>query len=173
MKMRLVRIIAIALFALGLMGAQGVLAEDATPVATPASGVVRTVLSQGEPASAPGLNLQLVRFDIPAHTKLPVHTHPGMQTAYLVSGVLQYTVVSGGPVTVVRAATSEGTPGATETVSAGQTAVLNAGDSWTETEGMVHYAENPGEEPVVILVASLFMDGAPASTIVNVATPSS
>ncbi len=171
MKMRVVRFFAIALFALGLSGAPVTFAQDATPTAAPSTVVVRTVLSQGEPASAPGHILQLVRFDIPAHTKLAVHTHPGTQSAFLQSGSLTYTVVENGTVAIKRAGAMTGTPVAAEILSPGQTTVFNAGDSWTETEGMVHFAENAGDEPVVILVASLFTDGAPASTIVNLATP--
>lgn len=144
------------------------LAQDATPAATPA--VVREVLSQGEPATAPGQILQLVKFIIPAHMRLPVHTHPGMQTAWLQSGELQYTVVSGGPVSIIRAG-AEGTPGPPETLSAGQTTTFRPGDSWTEPAGMVHFAENTGDAPVVILVASLLTEGAPPASVVTIATP--
>ena len=38
---------------------------------------------------------------------------------------------------------------------------------------MVHFAENASDEPVVILVASLLVEGAPAATIVDEATPTS
>ena len=145
--------------------------QAATPAASPA--VVREVLSQGEPAAAPGQILQLVRFTIPAHLKLPVHTHPGMQTAWLESGALRYTVVTGGPAIIVRAGSSQGTPGPAETLSAGHSTTFLPGDSWTEPAGMVHFAENTGNEPVVILVASLLEKDAPPSTVVNFATPTS
>lgn len=156
--------------ALCVFAASGALAVNA---ATPAAGgaVVRDVLSQGEPAAAPGQILQLVRFTIPAHLKLPVHSHPGMQTAWLVEGELQYTVVSGGPATIVRAGSAEGTPGPAETLLAGSSTIFHPGDSWTEPAGMVHFAENVGNEPVVILVASLLKRDAPPSSLVNVATP--
>lgn len=167
------RWIVIAVAALSLLLPASVAAQDAsgTPTANPV--VVRTVLSQGEPAAAPGRVLQLVQFTISAHLKLPVHTHPGMQTAWLESGMLQYTVVAGGPVPVVRASATPGTPGRMETLSAGQTATFHPGDSWTEPEGMVHFAENTGDVTVVILVASLLTEGAPPATVINAATPTS
>jgi quercetin dioxygenase-like cupin family protein len=173
MSTRLTRWLAIVLIAAGMMGAPLASAQDSTGTPAAAPAVVREVLSQGEPAAAPGRVLQLVRFLIPAHAKLPVHTHPGMQTAWLESGVLQYTVVQGGPITITRAGAGEGTPGPIETLSAGQTTTFHAGDSWAEPEGMVHFAENASDEPVVILVASLLVEGAPAATIVNQATPTS
>jgi quercetin dioxygenase-like cupin family protein len=162
--------LAIFVAALCVFAASGTLAENA---ATPAAGgaVARDVLSQGEPAAAPGEILQLVRFIIPAHLKLPVHTHPGMQTAWLEAGALRYTVVSGGPVSIVRAGGEQGTPGPPETLTAGTSTILHPGDSWTEPEGMVHFAENIGDEPVVILVASLLEKDAPPSTVVQIATP--
>lgn len=166
-------VLALTFLASGLIGCAGVAAQsgEATPATTPA--VARIVLSQGEPSSAPGQVLQLVRFVIAPHAKLPVHTHPGMQTAWLESGELTYTVVEGGPVTVNRAGAGNGTPGPVETLSAGQTTVFHPGDSWAEPQGMVHFGENAGDVTVVILVASLFPDGAPASTLVQIATPTS
>jgi quercetin dioxygenase-like cupin family protein len=163
--------VAIALLALGLIGGPAALAQDANGTPAPSPGVVREVLSQGEPTAAPGRILQLVRFTIPAHAKLPVHTHPGMQTAWLESGSLKYSVVRGGPVTVTRAGAGIGTPGPVEMLLDGQSTIFKPGDSWAEPEGMVHFAENVGDDQVVILVASLLAQGAPASTLVNVATP--
>ena len=152
--------------AFGLGEASG---QEGTPgAATPA--VVREVLAEGEPAAAPGQSLDLVRATIAPHTTLPVHTHPGLQTAWLVSGELTYTVVEGGEARITRAA-SGGTPAATETLSPGETTVFHPGDAWVEQAGMVHFAENAGSEPVVILVASLLAADQPPSEIVDVATP--
>ena len=135
---------------------------SATPDATPAT-VVREVINDGNPDAAPGQVLQLVRYTIPPRTLLPVHVHPGMQVALIEAGTLHYTVVEGSaPVT--RA------DGTRETISGGQETDFRAGDRFSEAEGMVHFGENRGDEPVVILVASLFAADQPPSTIVE-ATP--
>lgn len=141
-----------------------------TPRPTMAPGeVIRTVLSRGLPASAPGQALELVRYTIAPDSHLPAHTHPGMQVSYIESGTLTYTVVAG-EATYTRT-TADGTVAETGTLVGGQTAELGFGTSLIEPEGMVHFGENLGDEPVVILVASLFQEGAPPSTIVEVATP--
>jgi quercetin dioxygenase-like cupin family protein len=164
-------VLALTLMAGGVFGLSGVAAQSNPATPTPTPSVVREVLSQGEPSSAPGQVLQLVRFVIAPHAKLPVHTHPGMQTAWLESGDLTYTIVKGGPITVNRAGDGNGTPGPVESLGEGQTTIFHPGDSWAEPKGMVHFAENAGDVPVVILVASLFPDGAPPSTVIQVATP--
>ena len=63
------------------------------PVAASTVVAVRDVLVEGSPEAANGQVLQLVRYDIPAGITLAMHTHPGMQAAYIESGVLTYTVV--------------------------------------------------------------------------------
>jgi quercetin dioxygenase-like cupin family protein len=147
-------------------------AQPATPAATPASnpaptGVTREVLSSGEPASAPGYVLELVRYVIPVGALLPPHVHPGMQVAIIESGTLTYTVLDGA-VPVTRAAT-----GATELVTpATGTTTIGPGDSFHEPEGVTHFGANHGDEPVVILVSSLFRSGEPSAEIVG-ATPAS
>lgn len=139
-------------------------AQTGTPV--PASGsVVREVLSSGNPVAAPGEVLELVRYTIPAGTRLPAHTHPGMQAATIVSGTLLYTVVEG-EVPVTRAAGSD--PAAPGAVTAGGGEVaIGPSDSFVEAAGVVHFGRNVGPEPVVILVASLFTTGAPPASLVD------
>ena len=139
---------------------------DATP--TPAPGVVREVLSSGDPAGAPGDVLELVRYTIPAGIQLPAHTHPGMQVAQIVSGTLSYTVLEG-TVPVTRAGTGEVVP---ITADSGEM-TIGPGDSFYEAEGVVHFGRNAGTEPVVILVASLFEIGMPPAHLVGtpMATP--
>jgi len=163
----------VALLALVLgVGLGGLRAAPATPVAaSPAASpaVVREVLGTGLPPAAPGQALQLVRFTIAPGTTLPVHTHPGMQVAWLASGTLRYTVVRG-QVRITRAAVA-GTPGAVETLRSGQTTTFHAGDSWVEPPGMVHFARNDGPAPVVIWVASLLATNQPPSIPVTIATP--
>jgi quercetin dioxygenase-like cupin family protein len=139
--------------------------EVATPEATPVA-VVREVLASSESAEAPDEELALVRYTIAAGAVLPVHTHPGVQMASVVSGTLTYHVVDNGTVPVTRA------DGTQESFGPGSTITLTVGDSWVEPEGMVHYAENLTSEPVVLISASLFEEGVPTSTIVE-ATPTS
>jgi quercetin dioxygenase-like cupin family protein len=162
------RAIALVLLVVTLAGALGIAAgaqSDATPAATPeAPAVVREVINEGEPASAPGMTLQLVRYTIPGDIALPAHTHPGMQVNTIVSGTLTFTVVEG-EAAIIRA------DGTMETLSSGETTDLLPGDSLTEPEGMVHFGANMGEEPIVILTASLFMTDEAPSTIVDLATP--
>lgn len=126
--------------------------------------VVREVLVQGSPDGAPGQVLQLVRYTIPGNTRLPVHIHPGMQAAWVESGTLHYTVLEG----VVHFTRADGTEGE---LNAGEEAEFLPGDSLVEAQGMVHFGENRGDEPVVLLVASLFEADVPPSTVVDVATP--
>ncbi len=141
--------------------------QDGTAGATPepAPAVTRDVLSETEPESAPGEDLALVRYVIPAEFVLPVHTHPGVQMATVESGTLTYHVVANGSVTVTRA------DGTVDVIDPGETVVLTAGDSWIEPEGMVHYAENLTSDDVVLLATSLLTDGEPVSSVVT-GTPS-
>lgn len=125
---------------------------------------VRDVLVEGSPEAADGQVLQLVRYDIPPGVVLPMHTHPGMQLAWIESGVLTYHVVDGGSIPVTRAA-HDGTPEATELVAPGETTELHPGDSVSELDGVVHYGENIGPDTVVILAATLLDPDEPASVV--------
>ena len=118
--------------------------------------VVRAVLAAGDPANADGQKLELVRYTIQPGTKLPAHHHPGMQLAFIESGTLTYTVIEG-TVTVT------GVDGAPRTVGPGQTATVVAGEWLIESQEIVHFGENAGTVPVVILAASLFEAGQPAA----------
>lgn len=142
---------------------------DATPAATPSAKVVREVLNEGDPASAPGEVLQLVQYTIPGTIALPAHTHPGMQVNVVVSGTLTFTVVEG-EAQIIRA------DGTEETLSSGETTDLLPGDAITEPEGMIHFGENRGTEPIVLMTASLFEADEPPSTVAEAspaATPTS
>lgn len=142
-------------------------ALQATPdAATPAPVLVtRSVLVQAIPAAAPGHDLQLVRYVIEPGAKLPAHTHPGTQIAWIDSGELTYSVVDGS-ITVQRG-TADGEPDAIETLTSGQTTVLKPGDAVIETEGMVHFGENQTDQQVVILASTLLVSGEPPSTVHN------
>jgi len=141
--------------------------QGSTPaaLASPAAsgGIVRSVLVGATPASAPDQSLQLVRYVIQPGTVLPAHIHPGTQLARIESGELTYTVVRG-QIRVERS-TADGTPGPAEWVKSGETTVLRPGDAVIETEGNVHFGENRGTEPLVILAATLLEAGQPPSIV--------
>lgn len=148
--------------------ALGAAQDTATPEATPdvpAVVVVRDVLSSAEPESAPGEVLALVEYTIPAGAVLIVHTHPGVQMATVESGVLTYHVIENGSAPVTRA------DGTEELIGPGESTTFEVGDSFIEPEGMVHYGENLTDEPVVLMVASLFAADEPAAIPFDVATP--
>ena len=123
--------------------------------------VVRHVLSSSHPLAAPGETLELVQYTIPGRATLPVHKHPGVQMATVESGALTYHVVDHGEVTVTRADGSE------DTITPGNFATFTVGDSWVEPVGMVHYAENLTDEPVVLMSTSLLDDHEPPTELVN------
>src|SRR5690606_27333879 len=107
-------------------------------VAAGASEVTRQVLAASNPTSAPGQELTLSRVLVPAGEVLAPHTHPGTQMAVISEGVLTYRVISE-QVTVMRAAGTSSER--SETVSAGNTTQLRAGDVVIETPGMQHTAQ--------------------------------
>jgi len=146
----------------------GTAQDTATPAATPdapAVVVVRDVLSSAEPESAPGEVLALVEYTIPAGAVLIVHTHPGVQMATVESGELTYHVIENGSAPVIRA------DGTEEIIGPGESTTFEVGDSFIEPEGMVHYGENLTDEPVVLMVASLFAANEPAAIPFEQATP--
>jgi quercetin dioxygenase-like cupin family protein len=151
-------VVLIALFALAF-GISGTVsrAQDAT--------ATREVLVTGKPIAAPGQLLQLQRVTVPAGVKLPVHIHPGMQAAWISSGVLTYTIVDG--TAAVTRAPVNGTPGPVETFTNGNTTELHPGDTVVESEGLIHYAENLTGEPIEIFIASLLAEDEPGTIVVN------
>ena len=157
-------IVAIVVWSAGLVAVAN---QDGTQGATPAASpqVERDVLSESEPEAAPGQIFEFARYTIPAGFVLPVHTHPGVQMAIVESGTLTYHVIENGSITVTRA------DGTVEEIGPGETATLTVGDSWDEPAGMVHYAENLTDEPVILLAASLLDEDEPAAIPVTEATP--
>jgi quercetin dioxygenase-like cupin family protein len=143
--------------------------DAATPegdIPEPTGEVVREVLGSIEPDSAPGELYELARYTIPAGAVLPVHTHPGIQMAVVASGTLTYHVVADGEVAITRA------DGTEEVGRPGSMLTFDVGDSWVEPEGMIHWAENLTDEPVVLLSTSLLEADEPTSEIVDLeATP--
>ena len=132
-----------------------------TSFATGITETQRQVLGESKSDRAPGQVVVLSRVVIPVGQELPPHTHPGPQLAVIEQGTLTYTIYKGS-VQVTHAA---GMPDAkVETVNAGQTIDLKAGDSIIEQPGMEHRAQNKGDVPIIIYLSSLFPEGAPASS---------
>jgi quercetin dioxygenase-like cupin family protein len=126
------------------------------------STVVRTPLAQSTKVKgAAGRTLGLSRVTIPAGGKITLHHHQGTQVAYIRSGVLTYTVKSGG-VTVMTGRTDH--PAVVRKINGGQTGRINAGEWIVEQPSTIHQAANKGKAKVVIYLATLLKAGAPPST---------
>jgi quercetin dioxygenase-like cupin family protein len=122
----------------------------------------RTVLAQAvDPPGGHGRTLGLSRVRIPAHTRLALHRHPGDQVAYVQKGTLSYTVERG-VVKVYRGAADQD-PVVVRRIAAGQSGKVHAGEWVVERPWVVHFGANRGDRPVVILLATLFKNGKPAS----------
>jgi quercetin dioxygenase-like cupin family protein len=133
-----------------------------SPAAAAAPAVTRDVLAQVvDPAGAKGRTLALSKVVIPAHTALALHRHPGNQIAYIQRGTLTYTVRTG--VVKVYRGPADDHPKVVRAVRAGQTGVVRPGEWVVERPGDVHFGANNGSGRVVILLATLFTDGSPAS----------
>ena len=139
--------------------------DDAPPsVADGVTAVVRQVMAEASPDTAPGQLLELTRVIVPADMPIAPHTHPGPQLAVIVSGTLTYTVIDG-EATVMRAAATDSQE--VVTYKSGDRFELRTGDSITESVGMVHEAANETDQPVIIYLSSLFPEGEPPSTPVQ------
>jgi quercetin dioxygenase-like cupin family protein len=146
----------VALLSLTAAGAYAAGAAQQPPQAT------RTVLAQAvNPPGAHGRTLGLARVTIPAHTRLGLHRHPGVQLAYIQKGRLTYTVKRG-VVNVYRGA-ADHDPRVVRRIRSGKTGRVNAGEWVIERPRVVHFGANNGDRPVVILLTTLFKNGSPAS----------
>ena len=138
-------------------GAAGLGAE-----AQPDQAPTREALAQVvKPRGASGRTLGLSRVTIPGRTALAPHRHPGYQIAYIERGTLTYTVRTG-LVRIYRGA-ADASPRLVDTIRAGETGRVRTGESVVERQGDVHFGANRGRRPVVILLATLFTTGSPAS----------
>lgn len=132
---------------------------------TQANGVTREVIGSGLPVGAPGQELVLLRFTFAPGAVIPPHIHPGMQTAYVLSGTLGYTVLCGHALVTMPLA--DGSAPATEQADPGPEFLLPPGASFTEVEGLVHSGRNAGPGPLVLLVSSLLGNDQSASIPVD------
>jgi quercetin dioxygenase-like cupin family protein len=122
--------------------------------------VTRKVLASGYPTPAQKQILELVRYTIAPRTKLPTHTHPGMQIEQVEAGTLTYTVVEG----EAKVTKANGTE---LILKKGKTIELTVGDALVEAAGMIHYGENKTNKPVILLSASLFDANQPKAILSN------
>lgn len=123
------------------------------------TGVVRTDLGIAEPLSAPGEQLGLWHYTIPAGQELAPHTHPGWQLARVTAGEFEYTVISGEG-ELLRA------DGSIEPMGPG-TYILDTGDGVIENPDLVHFGANREDEAVTLISATLYPTGAPLATLVE------
>ncbi|WP_445633406.1 Cupin type-2 domain-containing protein [Nostoc sp. DSM 114161] len=134
--------------------------QETSPPNKYTQSVTREVLASGYPTNDRKQILELVRYTIAPRTKLPIHTHPGMQIERVEAGTLTYTVVEG-EAKVTKADSTE------LILKKGKTLQLTTGDSLVEPAGMIHYGENQTNKPVILLSASLFNANQPKAILNN------
>lgn len=152
------RLALVAVVVVLLLGAAGVLVARGGGDEPAPAGVTRARLGQASPANAPGQTLYLEQVTIAPGARLAEHFHQGTQVARVVSGVLTYNIISGTAV-ITRA------DGRTEEATGPREVRLGAGETVTETRGLVHFGANDGARPVVIELAALLEDGALMATM--------
>jgi len=145
--------------------AMAIVLPTAFGASAPAPAPVRKGFAQTEHVQgAPGRTMVLSKVTVPAGAQLAVHHHLGTQISRVTSGTLTYTVRSG------KAELFEGEsedPRRVRTITAGQTARIQAGQWLVEQPSDIHQAANRGSTPVVIYLATLLKDGAAPSTPVD------
>ncbi|MEH1890307.1 MAG: cupin domain-containing protein [Nostoc sp.] len=122
--------------------------------------VNREVLASGYPTQDQKQIIELVRYTIAPRTKLPTHTHPGMQIGQVEAGTLTFTVLEG----KAKVTKANGTE---LILQKGKTIQLTVGDSLVEYPGIVHYGENQTNKPIILLAASLFNANQPKAILIN------
>jgi hypothetical protein len=122
---------------------------------------VRIPLATGFPSFAPGRQLSLMRVEVPPGTAFAPHRHPGMQVAYVVKGTLSYTVYRGA--VKVYKGPADGTQTLVETISAGHSGSIGAGEWLVETPEVWHAGGNKTKKPVEILLAALLSSKLPVA----------
>jgi quercetin dioxygenase-like cupin family protein len=167
-RLRTALLVALAMALAAAASAYATTAIRPAARASVAAPVVRTVLAEGrDPSGAPGLTLGLSRVTVAPGAELALHRHPGTQSSYVARGTLSYWVVRGA--VEVRRGAANDPAGATRVrrIGPGQHGRIAAGDWIVERPGTIHRAANRGRTPIVILIASLFRNGAPPSIAVQ------
>ena len=127
--------------------------------ADPMAGVTTEALGSLPSAGAPGYTLVFLRITMQPGATIPAHSHPGDVVVVVQSGRFGTSFVRGQG-TVTRA-TSGGAAPATETLRAGDSAVLLPGDSLAYGGSAGHTMSNAGDTPLVLLVSALLANGQP------------
>ena len=123
--------------------------------------VQREVMGSADPPNAPGVTLHMTRVTFPPGYRIPTHTHPGTQLAFVERGTLTYEVVRGGSVTIHEP------DGTTQRLGPGDKTQIPAGSWLVELPGVVHYGSNETSTEVVVLTSALLGKGKPISTEVK------
>ena len=139
----------------------GTAAQDATPAAGPLAGVTIEALGGGMPAAAPGHALSLLRVTFAPGASIPPHTQPGALVVAVESGTFGFTVTQG-QAQLSRAAAPGGTPAAAEPLAPGAEVLLGPGDAVYHDAETGHTGRNAGDEPLVLVIATLFDPTQPA-----------
>ena len=139
---RTARTNALVALMLGLV-ATVALAQESDPMA----GTTVEALGSFMPGAASDKALVLLRITMEPGAAIPFHQHPGAVVVTVASGTFG-TEFDRGQGTVTRV------DGTAETVAAGGSATMQAGDSLAY-EGAVHTMVNEGSDQVVLLVSAL------------------
>ncbi|MCW5315491.1 cupin domain-containing protein [Nostoc sp. KVJ3] len=134
--------------------------QSSSSLNTYTQSVTREVLASGYPTQDHLQILELVRYTIAPRTKLPTHTHPGIQIERVEVGTLTYTVIEG----EAKVTKANGTK---LIIKKGETIQLTVGDSLVEPAGMIHYGENQTSKAIILLSASLFNANQPKAILIN------
>jgi quercetin dioxygenase-like cupin family protein len=150
-----------------------VAARQATPSASGITDVTVETLGRGPSAAAPGYTLLLSRLTFAPGGSIALHRHPGDAVFYVQSGEITWTTGEGTPL-LTRASAAEaiaaGTPVPPESLVAGETVVLEAGDSVFYDGQTSHEVRNDGVEEGVVLYSGLRSADEPG-IVFTVATP--
>jgi quercetin dioxygenase-like cupin family protein len=111
------------------------------------AGTTVEALGSFAPSAASDKALVLLRITMEPGASIPFHQHPGAVVVTVASGTFG-TEFQEGEGTLTRA------DGTSETVSAGASATMQAGDSLAY-EGALHTMANEGDETLILVVAAL------------------
>ncbi len=193
-------VIPVVLLALSFLIAPVAVAQDASPVASPEATTGVQVEPLGLLEVAPGLAVPVVRITIAPGAALPPHSSPGPAVAQVVTGQVNYLLITGTatrarlrllpPNSTPAAATpGAGTPVAEGTATAGTTDAfavvenevfvtgeetpLEPGQGVAFGPDVIHTFRNTGSEPAVLVLVGEFPPNEPALafTQADAATP--
>ena len=151
-------LVVMALVASAACGSTSKPAEPDPSTAATGVDVQRESLGSTDPSNAKGQTLHMTRVIFPPGYRIPTHTHPGTQLAFVERGTLTYAVVRGGEVAV------HVPDGTTKRLRPGDKTQIPAGSWLIEEPGVVHYGSNETSTKVVVLTSALLGKGKPVST---------